>query len=193
MKRLIALSVVVLTTACGSGGGGNSGNANQTQTGSVAFNCISVSNDSSQDCKAGATAALTSMKGDVSRSQAMYVSALFTNGTDKPFTGYREITMSPGCNGETEKLVVFGNFVLEPAKSMDNFLSTQCSGMPLGGAQLRAVVYSGEAKRTCVSPPDQVCVTTPDGVLRCTPGDTCTFEKQGPEVDSATAQYMVVN
>lgn len=188
MKLLIALSILVLA-ACGGGGGGG----DSPPTGTVSVQCVTVSNNSAADCKATTMGALTTSSGNVSKAQAMFVSGVFANGTASTFVGYHEIAMAPGCNGESEKVVVFGNFTLDAGKSIDNFLSVQCGTMPVGPAEIRAVVYSGEGKRTCVHPPGTICTPTPTGEICDQVGeDICTTQK-GPELDRATAQYVVVN
>lgn len=184
--KYVVLSLLVALVACGKGD-----DSIDQGSGIVSIKCVGVSNDNAQNCKA--TAGISASSGNVSRAQAMWISASFQNGTGQPFVGYRETIMSPGCNGEPSFVASSSNFILQPGESITSADARQCASMPLGPAQMQVVVYAGEAKTVCEHAPGAVCTTLPSGQVTCTPGDICTIRNSGPETDRGSAQYVVTN
>lgn len=187
MKLVLLSSILLLLAGCGGSGG------DATETGTVAVKCVNVSNDGTANCTNAAMAGITASRGDVSRSQAMWISGTFTNGTAKPFTGSRVAIMSTGCNGESNWVLGSSNFTLQPGESLFPTHSIQCPSMPLGQSEISFVIYDGQERTVCVHPPGQVCTSPQPGVISCTPADICEVVRDGAEVDRGTAAYTVVN
>jgi hypothetical protein len=188
-SRNLILLLTFLMTACGQGGGSGTDAA---PTGSIAVQCVNATNNSADNCSATATAAISIQGGNVSRSQPIWFSGAFANGTAGTFAGYYEIHQSPGCNGENDVVVVSGNVFLDSLESINPAASRQCASMPTGPANMRLLLYSGPSQTICTPPPGQICTTLPNGQISCVPADDCVTTATGPQIDNGIANFTVV-